>query len=346
MRLFHCAVCTQMVFFENSLCLNCRSGIGFETGRRDLVTVLMADGNTDDTPLRIVGDPDDAPTVFRCGNTALTRCNWLVATPGQLCASCRLTSTRPSDRDADGLRDFADAEGAKRRLLFTLYELELPVEGFRDRDGGLSFKLLSSEAEPVTTGHADGIITLDLDEVDNAHREMMREQLGEPYRTLLGHFRHEVGHYYWPIVVEQTGLIDRYRALFGDERDSYADALDRHYETGPPPDWASEHVSAYATMHPWEDWAETWAHYLHITDSSQTARAHGLRTALADPAEHVDSPIRTTLRDWIPLTYAMNGMARSMGMDDLYPFVLTEAVIEKLVFVDEAVRAVRCRPTV
>jgi hypothetical protein len=340
MRLFHCATCAQMVFFENTLCLNCLSGLGFHTRRRDLVTVQV-DGDLDAGRLRIVGDADDAPPVFRCANTELTRCNWLVDAPGALCASCRLTRTRPSDQDAEGLLDFADAEGAKRRLLFTLFELDLPVVGFREQEGGLSFKLLSSDRETVTTGHAGGVITLDLDEVDNAHREMMREQLGEPYRTLLGHFRHEVGHYYWPIVVEQTGLIDRYRELFGDERESYADALDRHYRTGPPDDWAARHVSAYATMHPWEDWAETWAHHLHITDSSQTAGAHGLRTRLADPVEDLDSPIRQTLRDWIPLTYAMNGMARSMGMDDLYPFVLTPAVIEKLVFVDEAIRAAR-----
>ncbi|MCW3013723.1 MAG: hypothetical protein JWO02_815 [Solirubrobacterales bacterium] len=338
MRLFHCAVCAQMVFFENSLCLNCLSGLGFETRRRELVTVQV-DGELDSGRLRIVSDRDDAPPVYRCENTELTRCNWLVDASGELCASCLLTRTRPSDTDADGLLDFADAEGAKRRLLFTLFELGLPVVGFREREGGLSFRLLSSDSEAVTTGHAGGVITLDLDEADSAHRELMREQLHEPYRTLLGLFRHEIGHYYWPIVVKQSELIDRYRELFGDERESYADALDRHYATGPPQDWAARHVSAYASMHPWEDWAETWAHYLHITDSSQTARAHGLRTSLADPDETPDSSIRQTLRDWIPLTYAMNGMARSMGMGDLYPFVLAPAVIEKLVFVDEAVRA-------
>jgi hypothetical protein len=329
-----------MVFWENTLCLNCLSGLGFETGRREIVT-LQVDEDLGSGRLRVVGDDEGAPVVFRCANTELTRCNWLVGEAGKLCASCRLTHTRPSDTDPEGVLDFADAEGAKRRLLFTLLELELPVEGFRDRDGGLCFKLLSSEREHVTTGHADGVITLDLREVDNAHRETIREQLGEAYRTLLGHFRHEVGHYYWPIIVEETGLIDRFRELFGDERESYADALQRHYENGPPADWASAHVSAYATMHPWEDWAETWAHYLHITDSTQTAGAHGLRTALSDPDEGVEVPIRQTLRDWIPLTFAMNGMLRSMGLGDLYPFVLTPAVIEKLVFVDEATRAAR-----
>ncbi len=339
MRVFHCATCAQMVFFENTLCLNCLSGLGFETGRREIVT-LQVDEDIESGRLHIVGDEDHG-AVFRCANTELTRCNWLVDVPGKFCTSCRLTHTRPSDADPEGVLDFAEAEAAKRRLVFTLLELELPVQSWTDREGGLCFKLLSGEHQHVTTGHADGVITLDLREVDNAHREQIREQLGEAYRTLLGHFRHEVGHYYWPIVAEQTGMIDRFRELFGDERESYAEALERHNEKGPPADRARAHGSAYATMHPWEDWAETWAHYLHITDSTQTAGAHGLRTALADPDECVEVPIRQTLRDWIPLTFAMNGMLRSMGLGDLYPFVLTPAVIEKLVFVDEAVRAAR-----
>ena len=123
----------------------------------------------------------------------------------------------------------------------------------------------------MVTGHADGVITLDLAESDDVHRERRRAELGEPYRTLLGHFRHEIGHYYWPILVERAGALERCRALFGDERADYGEALERHYADGPPADWAERHVSAYATMHPWEDWAETFAHYLHIRDTLQTA---------------------------------------------------------------------------
>ena len=342
MRTFTCGVCHHAIYFENSLCLTCMSGLGFEPERREMVTALVEEPIADGW-LRIVGDPDDAPLRRRCRNAELARCNWLVTEDNGLCRSCALTHTRPANDDADALLDFADAEGAKRRLLFTLFELGLPVVGQAEQpDGGLAFDLLSSEHRAVSTGHADGLITLDLDEADGAHREMMREQLGEPYRTLLGHFRHEIGHYYWPIVVERTGLIDRYRELFGDERDSYADALKRHYAEGPPPDWAANHVSAYATMHPWEDWAETWAHYLHISDTSQTAAAHGMRTQLAAPSDTADLGFRQTLKDWIPFTFAMNGICRSMGIPDLYPFVLTPAVIEKLLFVDAAVhKAVR-----
>jgi hypothetical protein len=346
-RTFSCAVCEQPAYFENSLCLSCLSGLGFEPERLEMVAVLVEEPVSDEA-LRVYGDPEDAPLRYRCQNAELTRCNWLVTRKDELCRSCALTHTRPSDNDDSGaLLDLADAEGAKRRVLFTLFDLGLPVVGYRDQpEGGLSFDLLSSEHRNVSTGHAAGVITLDLDEADGAHREMMRSQLGEPYRTLLGHFRHEIGHYYWPIVVEQTGLIDRYRELFGDERESYADALQRHYAQGPPPEWPAEHVSAYSTMHPWEDWAETWAHYLHIFDTSQTAAGHGLRTQHARPGDTAELGFRQTLRDWIPFTYAMNGICRSMGIDDLYPFVLTPAVITKLMFVDEAVRAAAGAPDV
>ncbi|MCW3040749.1 MAG: hypothetical protein JWM31_2654 [Solirubrobacterales bacterium] len=344
MRMFHCAACAQMVFFENSLCLNCMSGLGFDAGRRELVTVQVEEPLSEGR-LRVVPPadrPNDHAVRFRCANDDLARCNWLVRVPDALCESCVLTQTRPADDDPDGLVDFADAEAAKRRVVFTLLELGLPLRGYQEvGEGGLAFNLLSPGEWSVQTGHADGVITLDLDEANNAHREMMRSQLGEPYRTVIGHFRHEIGHYYWPIVVEETGLIDRYRELFGDEREDYGAALERHYDQGPPVDWAARHVSAYATMHPWEDWAETWAHYLHIVDTSQTAASHGMQTALAQPADTADLGFRQTLEDWIPFTYAMNGICRSMGIADLYPFVLTDAVIEKLLFVDRAVGAAR-----
>jgi hypothetical protein len=169
-------------------------------------------------------------------------------------------------------------------------------------------------------------------------------RLGENYRTLLGHFRHEVGHFYWPPLVQLVGRLDRFRELFGDERADYQEALDRHNAEGPPPDWSARHVSAYATMHPWEDWAETFAHYLHITDAVQTAAAYGLRVLggrepLSARPGRAHADVRELLEDWLPLSYALNAMSRSLGNADLYPFVLTDAVIEKLAFVDDSVRA-------
>ena len=318
MRSFACSTCGQLVFFENTACLRCSSELGFDWERREVLTL---DG-----------------AAARCANLGAAGCNWLVAREGELCASCRLTRTRPADDDREALEQFRVAEAAKRWLLFELGELGLPVQSWRERDGGLAFELLSSEHAPVTTGHADGVITLDVAESDDAHREALREQLGEPYRTVLGHFRHEVGHYYWPLLVAEGSTRERCRELFGDEREDYGAALDRHYETGPPPDWAQRFVSAYATMHPWEDWAETFAHYLHIWDTLQTAGAYGVRVGAAAPAPDAEG-FRALMDDWLPLTYALNALSRSMGRDDLYPFVLPAPVVEKLAFVHERVTA-------
>ncbi|HEX3804837.1 MAG TPA: putative zinc-binding metallopeptidase [Solirubrobacteraceae bacterium] len=329
MRAFTCGRCGQLLFFENSLCLRCKSGQGFLPSALDIVPVGI-----DGFAAREV-----------CANAVLARCNWIVEDDNSegLCVSCRLTATRPADADDDGLERFAVAEGAKRRLIFQLLDLRLPIES------DLSFDLLSSEQRPVTTGHADGIITLDLAESDDVHREQRRTQLGEPYRTLLGHFRHEIGHYYWPIIVERAGRLDRCRDLFGDERTDYQEALDRHYEEGAPPGWNQRYVSAYATMHPWEDWAETFAHYLHIRDTLETATAFGIAVTGprethdpslgAEPAPEVlDGTFDVMILNWLPLTYALNAVNRSMGRDDLYPFTLAAPVIEKLSFVHACVQ--------
>jgi hypothetical protein len=241
-------------------------------------------------------------------------CNWSVAEPDALCESCALTRRRPAQDDPD----YAEAETAKRRLLFELGERGLwPIDGPE-----LSFELVGG----ATTGHADGVITLDLAEADDVHRERMREELHEPYRTVLGHFRHEIGHYYWPILTD--GALDRVRARFGDERADYGEALERHYAEGPPEGWAEDHVSAYATMHPWEDWAETFAHFLHIRDVMQTAAAWGL-------TDGADAPMAELVDRWLPLSYALNAVNRSLGHGDLYPYVLTAPVIEKLTLIDD-----------
>ena len=325
MRAFACLNCGQLVFFENDKCLNCGTALGFDWPARELVTLFEA-----------------RP---RCANAELVGCNWLVDAEGELCFSCALTRTRPADGDAVGLGELGVAEAAKRRLLFELGELGLPIDG-----GGLAFDLLSSAFEPVTTGHADGVITLDLAESDDAHRVAMREQMAEPYRTVLGHLRHEVGHYFFPILVGDDRALARARELFGDERDDYAAALEHHYEEGPPADWGERFVSAYATMHPAEDWAETFAHYLHIRDALQTAAAYGVRVEgpqapargeLESTPADAERDFEEALDDWLPLTYALNAINRSMGRDDLYPFVLSEPAIRKLAFVDELVRGRR-----
>jgi hypothetical protein len=264
-----------------------------------------------------------------------------------------LTRTRPADSDAAGLAELVQSEMAKRRLVFQLAELGLPVEPRREATKtGLAFDLLSSSETKVVTGHDDGIITLDLAEADDEHRERLRLQLSEPYRTVLGHFRHEIGHYYWPLLVRDPDTLAACRALFGDDTADYAEAVKAHYEAATEDDelWMTDYISRYATMHPYEDWAETFAHYLHILDTLQTAESFGLANPGATAVRgltrrvgaHPTRPAGATsfgevIDTWLELSYALNQINRSMGHKDLYPFVLAAPVIKKMAFVDRLV---------
>jgi hypothetical protein len=335
MLAFACPVCERLVTFESTTCLNCSTPLGYYPSLQSM---------------RPAAPISTGEHHARCVNADLAGCNWLVENERELCVSCVLTRTRPNDNDELGLGGLAAAEAAKRRLLFELNDLRLPLEGWHEKSGGLAFEMLSSEHGPVTTGHADGVITLDLDETDPARREQMRMRLGEPYRTVLGHFRHEIGHYYEPILIpDRTPVRARCRELFGDEREDYQDAMDRHYENGAPDGWERRFVSAYATMHPWEDFAETFAHYLHVRDTLQTAGAYGVRVdgpsiPTSDPAplhatvDESEADIGEVLDKWMPMTYALNAISRSMGELDLYPFVLSGPVKSKLGFIDILIR--------
>ena len=342
MQPFPCSICRQLLFFDNSSCLRCGAPVGYIPEEQELVALKAVDDGFE----RADGEPG---RYRHCKNQSVARCNWLldVEDPVELCVSCRLTSVRPNDTETDSLDAFADAEAAKRRLLGQLMALGLPViDRTVDPEDGVAFELLSSRGRNVVTGHDSGVITLDLSESDDAHREFVRQQLGEPYRTVLGHLRHEIGHYYWPSLVERSGKLDAFRALFGDERVSYEDALEEHYSEGES-DWSGTHVSQYATMHPWEDWAETFAHYLHIDAGLVTAATIGLE--VGEPAlsagrkawetrEHIS--IGEMVQSWLGLAIGLNAMARSIGQADLYPFVLSPQVVEKLDFVHRCVRAV------
>jgi hypothetical protein len=329
-RAFACPTCRSLVFFGNDRCITCGSWLAYDRVTSDLVVVA-----------------EDEPR--RCANRLIAACNWLLdppTTPGGLCGSCRLTRTRPSDDDQPAMTAFARTEAAKRRLVYQLDHLGLPTTSRADDPGhGLAFDLLSSSYAPVTTGHAGGVITIDLAEGHDPHREAMRVQLAEPYRTLLGHLRHEIGHWYWDVLVDDTAFLDRFRDLFGDEREDYASALTRHYAKPVGNEWTESHVSHYAAAHPWEDWAETFAHYLHINDTMQTAAAWGMKidgpdldlnlawdAALeVEPGEHVES-FDELSRGWIAFSMAMNAINRSMGHDDLYPFRLPPGVLAKMRF--------------
>jgi hypothetical protein len=340
MRPFPCSVCGQLLFFDNSTCLRCGSVVGYLPDDRDLVAVrLVAEG---------LERADGTPGLYRyCANRLIARCNWLLRSDdaATLCASCRLTSVRPNDNETEAIAAFANAEAAKRRLLYQLTVLGLPIiDRSVDEVRGVAFELLSSRGREVITGHDSGVITLDLSESDDVHREFVRQQLGEPYRTVLGHLRHEIGHYYWQILVVEGGRLDAFRSLFGDERRSYEESRQQYYSQATEAGWPSTHVSEYATMHPWEDWAETFAHYLHIDAGLATAAAVGLDvgeparsagTAVWSTPEHVT--IGPMVQKWLGLTMALNAMARSIGQSDLYPFVLSSKVVEKLDFVHSTV---------
>jgi hypothetical protein len=292
-----------------------------------------------------------------CANyVAHQTCNWAVAGADDhaLCRSCRLSHVIPDLSDPGVRLALYKLETAKRRLMFTLLGLKLPIVSRDEDPAGLSFEFKADPADPaaprVLTGHANGVITINLAEADDAERERRRQGLGEPYRTILGHMRHESGHYYWDRLIRNSASLEPFRAVFGDEQRDYGEALRQHYESGPPADWQSAFVTGYASSHPWEDWAETWAHYLHMVDALQTAADSGLvlkprrtdepvLTRLPPTVVSGRMPFDRLIDSWFSLTYVLNNLNRSLGQPDGYPFVLSTSVVEKLRFVHDVVVA-------
>ncbi|MFE1664780.1 putative zinc-binding metallopeptidase [Microbacterium sp. P02] len=322
MKAYSCRICSAPLYFENSVCVSCGTGLGYSRGEREIV------------PVDLAGRYVDAQGLIWhvCRNLNLSGCTWLAPLQGGQCFSCSLTRTRPNDADLPGIEAFPIAERAKRHLIVELDRLDLAVVGREeDPERGLCFDLLSSSHENVTIGHDDGVITIDLAEGNDSYRERIRSKLDEPYRTMLGHFRHEIGHYFEWQLVEGTEHEARARELFGDDRADYQEAIDRHYSQGPPANWHENYISNYATMHPYEDFAETWAHFLHISDTVDTAAAYGLVPSLWAVG---DGRFRDLVIEvWMPMATALNMINRSMGRRDLYPFVMPPAVIDKLEFV-------------
>ena len=352
-RAFRC-VCGASVFFRNTECSDCHAPLGYEHALGELRSLLP--GRLPET-WRPVGDDIDRD-YRRCGNfVSPAGCNWLVRVDSsdELCLACGLSRQIPNLEDNQNRNYWRVIEFAKRRLISQLLGLGLPIVSRRqDPERGLAFDLLRSpeEGPRVLTGHASGLITINVEEADDSIREKIRADLHEPYRTLLGHFRHEIGHYYWDRLIWNTPWLQPFRELFGDERADYAAAIRANYEQGPPPDWREKHISAYAASHPWEDWAETWAHYLHIVDSLDTALAHGLEAAdlemdvepftradLYDPNDEYADRNLFLLNAWLELVALLNEMARSLGHRDFYPFAMQREVVKKLHFVSLVVRS-------
>lgn len=360
-RVFNCR-CGRPVFFRNTQCLNCARPLGYEPERAALLALEPAG----DTGLdwHIAGEATDGKIYRRCANfEQAARCNWLIrssdAALNDLCRCCRLNRTVPDQNIEANRRLWSLVELAKRRLVSSLISLGLPVASrvSEDTARGLAFDLLVTDpgAAPVMTGHHDGIITLNVNEANDSTREAVRSAMREPYRTVLGHLRHESGHYYWARLVEGGPWHEPFRALFGDERDDYSAALAKHHAQGPAPGWAGSYVSAYASSHPWEDWAETWAHYLHMLDTLDTALSAGIDSGrvelLQDPFDDgalyspdapesgaPDQHFLAFVNAWVELTSVLNELSRSMGLPDFYPFVLSKQAVRKLHFVHRFVQ--------
>ncbi len=355
MRQFNC-ICGAALFFDNHQCLACGRQVGFDSERFELVALEEspsgpATRSDPNVPNQLLGPEGRA--YLRCDNRERSGCPWLVspyASP-RLCVACRLNRKIPDLSVSQDEDAWHQVEEAKRRWVYGLLRLGLPVRSkSEDPTGGLVLDVLRPTAtQQVFTGHSNGVITINLNEADPVAREVTQQQMQERYRTLLGHLRHESGHYYFAQLVESNRLgpawIERFRQLFGDERVDYAQALQNHYEVGPPPNFKQQFVSRYASTHPWEDFAESWAHYLHLFDGLETARALNL---LRVPS--LDLAARTTgfehevfealIEAWIELTVCMNALNRSLGLRDCYPFVLTPIIREKLRYVHELILAV------
>ncbi|WP_299131034.1 putative zinc-binding metallopeptidase [uncultured Amaricoccus sp.] len=347
MKLSICPTCGHLLQFESMSCRRCGAPLGFIPGNMELSALVTRFGGVVSPKAR----PDEE--WHPCGNAGKADCNWLVPveTHEPYCLACRLNRDVADLSDPAHLAKWRAIECAKRRLLYSLMRLGLPIASQTDGAArGLAFDFRASTKEAqVFTGHADGLITINIAEACSAERERQRIALGEPYRTLVGHMRHEAGHFYQEVLVTDAGRIEECRAVFGDETEDYGEALKRHYANGPREGWENSYVSSYAAAHPWEDFAETWTHYLHIVDALDTAATFGLTVVPADGAERAtlaidpyDAPdIDSLLLAWLPLTSAVNALNRSMGQPDLYPFELAPLAVAKLGFIHDLVRSPR-----
>lgn len=347
MKLFECQNCGQPLYFENTKCESCGARLGY-LPKEQTVTALRPAGDS----LWHALARRHARYRF-CANAAHDVCNWLIAAHEreQFCVACRHNRTIPDLSQPENLRRWRLIEVAKHRLFYTLIKLRLPFDADAAGANRLAFDFVERAGEaaqgaPVMTGHANGLITINLAEADDAERERQRGQMGELYRTLLGHFRHEIAHYYWDRLIAGSPGLALFRQIFGDERHDYAQALQAYYANGAPANWPQQFVSAYASSHPWEDFAETWAHYFHMIDTLETASAFGLvvkpklakgMTARID-FDPLHAGLDRIIEGWLPLTFAVNSINRSMGVPDLYPFVLSPGVIAKLSYVHDCTR--------
>jgi hypothetical protein len=340
MKLYTCTNCKNPLYFENSTCLQCSHPVGFEAGKFNL---LALDNNTNGySPV------NNKNELYRfCSNAIHGTCNWLipVSQSSQFCMACELNRTIPTLDTDKNSEKWKRIEIAKHRLVYSLLRLRLPVNAKKTaiETGGIAFDFMAdtSPTERVMTGHDNGVITLNIEEADEGELTRHKLDLGERYRTLLGHFRHEIGHYYWDVLIKNSGHLEKFRKLFGKEEKDYTQALDLYYKTETQSNWNEFFISPYASSHAWEDWAESWAHYMHMMDTLETAWSFGIginrkeMLAVMNNDPYTISNFDDIVNMWFPLTFAVNSLNRSMGHADFYPFIISPTVIEKLRFIHE-----------
>ena len=349
MQIFQCDNCSHPVYFDNNICLKCHNTLGFDSKKLKMVSLRR-------NPENNLIETSTGNTYHYCKNHEHDVCNWVISDneASQVCIACSLNRIIPDISRPEYLQRWKKIELAKHRLIYALLRWNFPIISKAvDYEKGLAFNFKSDSTMPdglrVMTGHANGLITMNIAEADDVEREMARNNMDEVYRTVLGHFRHEIGHYYWERLIKESEYLVQFRALYGDETYSYQEALNQYYKNGAPANWNQNFISAYATMHPWESWAETWAHYMHIVDTLETAYFYGLTI---DPKVHESVMVKsaeininaydckdfdTIFSYWLPLSFMMNSINRSMGLKDLYPFVINLNVKEKLRFIHNVI---------
>jgi hypothetical protein len=316
MKAFRCQ-CGQSVFFDSSHCINCNSILGFDPVELEMRSLAQHGG-----PFF----SDASGRQYRlCRNRIdYAVCNWLVPAgdDAQLCMACEFNRMIVNLAEPVNVRRWQRFETAKKRLFFTLLRLGVPLaNGFDDPRDGLLFDFIEDQrSNPgqhpesfVNTGFHGGVITINALEAES-------------------------GHYYWPLLDADPDMRAQFSVTFGDPERDYQAALATHYANGPSQGWRDHYISAYASAHPSEDWAETWGHYLHIYDALETAANSG---AIDRSPDSVD--IDTRISIWQRLSVALNELNRSSGLADAYPFVLNSAVAAKFRFVDEVIRRLRQR---
>lgn len=309
MQRFSCPACGTAAYFHNLTCV-CGQPLFFDPEAR----VMLNQGEA-------------------CANRPTISCNW-IADGGQYCRSCAMSYVVPDLNVGDNLLMLARAESAKRWVLANLS----CWQWFTNADVGRRPRFLmlseytSGRSEQIMMGHAAGEITINVTEADELIRLQRQRELGEQYRSMVGHFRHELAHFCFDRLSLSPEFLSEFRELFGDERQDYGTALLRHYEAPLAP--GEDYITPYSTAHPHEDWAETVAHLLHLVDFSDSFVSAGLamRGVPEGFTPYSEPDTNRLINVATEIAIAINDINRALDNSDLYPFVLTGPVRQKLSF--------------